>query len=248
MNHKTKGIVNLFTRECDEYLKKLFTLGRSLVNETETLIEETQGIRLLEQHIRDARAELDKAGESRVDLLARVKLSRDKLQELNARKATLECRAVEAMQKQVDESLLLEVAEEISRLETVIASEESVLHNFEHSRDAIEKAVAATSQRIAQFEHQLEVVKATEAMQRAQQVVTTSTVGASSSVATAADSLKRLQARQTERQARLEAAESLEKIANGCDLDEKLSQAGVGGVNKSNAQDVLARLKNQRNG
>lgn len=229
-------------------LKKLFTLGKSLVNDTETLIEETQGIRLLEQHIRDARAELDKAGESRVDLLARVKLSKDKLHDLNTRKATLESRAVEAMQKQVDESLLLEVAEEISRLETAVASEESVLRNIEQSRDAIEKAVAATSQRIAQFEHQLEVVKATEAMQRAQQAVTTSTIGASSSVATAADSLKRLQARQTERQARLEAAESLEKIASGYDLDEKLSQAGIGGVNKSNAQDVLARLKSQRNG
>ncbi|MBB3321984.1 MULTISPECIES: PspA/IM30 family protein [Atlantibacter] len=229
-------------------LKKLFTLGKSFVNDTESLIEETQGIRLLEQHIRDARAELDKAGESRVDLLARVKISKDKLKDLSSRKASLEARAVEAINKQVDESLLIEVAEEISRLESAIATEEGVLKNFEQSRDAIEKAVAATSQRIAQFEHQLEVVKATEAMQRAQQAVTTSTVGASSSVATAAESLQRLQARQTERQARLEAAESLEKVADGRDLDEKLAQAGIGGVNKSNAQDVLARLKNQRNG
>ncbi|WP_312973810.1 PspA/IM30 family protein [Atlantibacter sp.] len=229
-------------------LKKLFTLGKSFVNDTESLIEETQGIRLLEQHIRDARAELDKAGESRVDLLARVKISKDKLKDLSSRKASLEARAVEAINKQVDESLLIEVAEEISRLESAIATEEGVLKNFQQSRDAIEKAVAATSQRIAQFEHQLEVVKATEAMQRAQQAVTTSTVGASSSVATAAESLQRLQARQTERQARLEAAESLEKVADGRDLDEKLAQAGIGGVNKSNAQDVLARLKNQRNG
>jgi len=229
-------------------LKKLFTLGKSFVNDTESLIEETQGIRLLEQHIRDARAELDKAGESRVDLLARVKISKDKLKDLSSRKASLEARAVEAINKQVDESLLIEVAEEISRLESAIATEEGVLKNFQQSRDAIEKAVAATSQRIAQFEHQLEVVKATEAMQRAQQAVTTSTVGASSSVATAAESLQRLQARQTERQARLEAAESLEKVADGRDLDEKLAQAGMGGVNKSNAQDVLARLKNQRNG
>lgn len=229
-------------------LKKLFTLGKSFVNDTESLIEETQGIRLLEQHIRDARAELDKAGESRVDLLARVKISKDKLKDLSSRKASLEARAVEAINKQVDESLLIEVAEEISRLESAIATEEGVLKNFEQSRDAIEKAVAATSQRIAQFEHQLEVVKATEAMQRAQQAVTTSTVGASSSVATAAESLQCLQARQTERQARLEAAESLEKVADGRDLDEKLAQAGIGGVNKSNAQDVLARLKNQRNG
>ncbi|MBW9429863.1 PspA/IM30 family protein [Atlantibacter hermannii] len=228
-------------------LKKLFTLGKSLVNDTEVLIEETQGIRLLEQHIRDARAELDKAGEARVDLLARVKLSKDKLNELNTRKMTLESRAVDAMQKQVDESLLLEVAEEISRLEAVIASEEDVLQNLTHSREVVEQAVAATRQRIARFEQQLEVVKATEATQCAQQAVTTSAVGASSSMATAADSLKRIQTQQAERQARLEAAESIEKIASGRDLDEKLARAGVGGASTHSAQDVLARLRNQRN-
>jgi phage shock protein A len=100
-----------------------------------------------------------------------------------------------------------------------------VLTNLEISRDGVEKAVSATTQRIAQFEQQLEVVKATEAMQRAQQAVTTSTVGASSSVSTAAESLKRLQMRQAERQARLDAAAQLEKVADGRDLDEKLAEA-----------------------
>ncbi|EBA4673408.1 PspA/IM30 family protein, partial [Salmonella enterica] len=93
---------------------------------------------------------------------------------------------------------------------------------------------------------QLEVVKATEAMQRAQQAVTTSTVGAASNVSTAAESLKRLQTRQAERQARLDAAAQLEKVADGRDLDEKLAQAGIGATNKSNAQDVLARLQRQQ--
>lgn len=157
---------------------------------------------MLEQHIRDAKAELDKAGKSRVDLLARVKLSHDKLKDLRERKASLEARALEALSKNVNPSLINEVAEEIARLENLITAEEQVLSNLEVSRDGVEKAVTATAQRIAQFEQQMEVVKATEAMQRAQQAVTTSTVGASSSVSTAAESLKRLQTRQAERQAR----------------------------------------------
>ena len=123
--------------------------------------------------------------------------------------------------------------------------EKAVLY-VEVSRDGVEKAVTATAQRIAQFEQQMEVVKATEAMQRAQQAVTTSTVGASSSVSTAAESLKRLQTRQAERQARLDAAAQLEKVADGRDLDEKLAEAGIGGSNKSSAQDVLARLQRQQ--
>lgn len=199
-------------------LKSLFTLGKSFVAQAEEAIDEAQGVRMLEQHIRDAKAELDKAGKSRVDLLARVKLSHDKLNDLRERKASLETRALAAMSKNVDAALLNEVAEEIARLENAILAEEQVLTNLEASRDAVEKAVTATGQRIAQFEQQLEVVKATEAMQRAQQAVTTSTVGAASNVSTAAESLKRLQTRQAERQARLDAAAQLEKVADGRDL------------------------------
>ncbi|EGD4708950.1 PTS system ascorbate-specific transporter subunit IIC [Escherichia coli] len=155
-------------------LKSLFTLGKSFISQAEESIEETQGVRMLEQHIRDAKAELDKAGKSRVDLLARVKLSHDKLKDLRERKASLEARALEALSKNVNPSLINEVAEEIARLENLITAEEQVLSNLEVSRDGVEKAVTATAQRIAQFEQQMEVVKATEAMQRAQQAVTTS--------------------------------------------------------------------------
>ena len=135
---------------------------------------------------------------------------------------------------------------QLNDMRWVPIAEEQVLSNLEVSRDGVEKAVTATAQRIAQFEQQMEVVKATEAMQRAQQAVTTSTVGASSSVSTAAESLKRLQTRQAERQARLDAAAQLEKVADGRDLDEKLAEAGIGGSNKSSAQDVLARLQRQQ--
>ena len=47
-------------------LKSLFTLGKSFISQAEESIEETQGVRMLEQHIRDAKAELDKAGKSPV--------------------------------------------------------------------------------------------------------------------------------------------------------------------------------------
>ena len=80
-------------------------------------------------------------------------------------------------------------------------------------------------------------------MQRAQQAVTTSTIGATSNVTTAAESLKRLQTRQAERQARLDAAAQLEKVADGRELEEKLAQAGVGTTGTSSAQAVLERLK-----
>ncbi|MCP6669073.1 PspA/IM30 family protein, partial [Klebsiella pneumoniae] len=108
-------------------LKSLFTLGKSMVSQAGETIEEAQGVRILEQHIRDAKSALDKAGQSRVDLLARVKLSNDKLQDLRARKDTLEARALEALNKNVAADLINEVATEIARLENEIAVEERVL-------------------------------------------------------------------------------------------------------------------------
>lgn len=36
-------------------LKSLFTLGKSFISQAEESIEETQGVRMLEQHIRDAK-------------------------------------------------------------------------------------------------------------------------------------------------------------------------------------------------
>lgn len=120
-------------------LKSLFTLGKSFISQAEESIEETQGVRMLEQHIRDAKAELDKAGKSRVDLLARVKLSHDKLKDLRERKASLEARALEALSKNVNPSLINEVAEEIARLENLITAEEQVLSNLEVSQMAWKK-------------------------------------------------------------------------------------------------------------
>ncbi|MEH4248080.1 hypothetical protein POX54_07095, partial [Escherichia coli] len=45
-------------------LKSLFTLGKSFISQAEESIEETQGVRMLEQHIRDAKEGANKRGNS----------------------------------------------------------------------------------------------------------------------------------------------------------------------------------------
>ncbi len=68
-----------------------------------------------------------------------MKLSHDKLKDLRERKASLEARALEALSKNVNPSLINEVVEEIARLENLITAEEQVLSNLEVSRDGVEK-------------------------------------------------------------------------------------------------------------
>lgn len=225
------------------FLKKLFTLSKSVITQAEDAIEESQGIRILEQQIRDAKQEMGNAGESRVDLLARVKLSHDKISELQERKTVLEAKVLEAMQKNIKPELLNEVAGEIAKLENTISTEQKMLATFEASRNSVENSVTLITNRIAQFEQQLDLIKATEAMQQAQQTVTSTTTGAAGNIATAAESIERIQTRQTERQARLNAAEELNKQSDGRAVDEKLAEAGVGGPSQTSAEDVLARLQ-----
>ncbi|MGC6746214.1 PspA/IM30 family protein [Escherichia coli] len=76
-------------------------------------------------------------------------------------------------------------------------------------------------------------LKATEAMQRAQQAVTTSTVGASSSVSTAAESFKNAckRVRPNVRLARM-LPHSWRKSQTVATLTKKLAEAGIGGSNK----------------
>ena len=49
-------------------LKVYLRWGNRLSPRRKNPLKKPQGVRMLEQHIRDAKAELDKAGKSRVDL------------------------------------------------------------------------------------------------------------------------------------------------------------------------------------
>lgn len=71
-------------------LKSLFMLGKLFVVQVEEVIDEVQGVCMLEQYICDVKVELDKVGKFRVDLLVWVKLSYDKLNDLCECKVSFE--------------------------------------------------------------------------------------------------------------------------------------------------------------
>lgn len=224
-------------------LNKLFTFGRAVKSELEEEFTDAQAIRLLEQHIRDAKAALDDAGRSRIELAAKKKLSENNVAELKAEIAKYENFAIEALNKG-NESLAGEVADKIAELETQLTEAQAHLDNLNRDFVKIEGTIRKSKQQMADLERQLAQVKATEAVQKAQERINSSSVSANAKVANAADSLKRLKAKQAERQAQLDAAEELDNDANA--LDKKLKQAGIGGgTSSSNA--VLERLKQKQN-
>lgn len=224
-------------------LKKLFTFGRAVKSELEEEFTDAQAIRLLEQHIRDAKKAMEDAGRSRVDLAAKKKLSENRVAELKTEVAKYENFAMEALNKG-NEALAGEVADKIATLEPQLSEEQGHLDNLNRDFSKIEGTIRKSKQQMSDLERQLAQVKATEAVQKAQERINTSSVSANAKVANAADSLKRLKAKQAERQAKLDAADELEGESD--ELSQKLKAAGIGG-GSSSGNSVLERLKQKQN-
>ena len=94
------------------------------------------------------------------------------------------------------------------------------------------------------MKQQVDSVKATENVQRAQAAIAARHSGANSALRTAADSLERIKAKQLENSARIDAAAQLEQLDGDQDLKSKLASAGLI-EDRSNADAVLARFKNR---
>ena len=90
------------------------------------------------------------------------------------------------------------------------------------------------------LEQQVDQVKATQAVQKAQVAASTHFDGGNSKVKTALDSLERIKLKQAEKEAAIEAAAELAEIESGSDLDAKLRQANGGG--SSSSEDMLAKI------
>jgi phage shock protein A len=146
-----------------------------------------------------------------------------------------------------DETLANEVSEKIASIETELAGEEGLAKSFANSEAQLRRAVSQTEANLKRLKHQVDTVKATEKVQRAQAAVAARHSGTGSNMRSAVDSLERLKTKQAERSAKFEAASELASSTEEASLDAKLKAAGIVGGGAS-GNDVLARLKAKRAG
>ncbi|MOA33151.1 PspA/IM30 family protein [compost metagenome] len=91
----------------------------------------------------------------------------------------------------------------------------------------------------------MDTAKARESVQRAQVSASVASGSANGKLATAVDTLNRLQQRQAMRSAELDAQEEMAEAANGTDLDRKLREAGIV-ADPGSANAVLERLRQKQ--
>ena len=220
--------------------KKLITAVKGGVNDAAEAVVDSQALRILDQEIREAKEELKRSDHALTQIMAKRKLAEQKVTSLTGSVSEYENHAIAANEKG-DQTLALDCAQKVVELRGQLDTEQQYVDQFTQSEQALRKNIATAKNNLRRMEQQMDMVKATESVQKAQTAVSSRHMGANSKMKTAAESLSRIQERQKERQAQLESAAELAADESGDELEKRLQAAGISGSNSS-ADDELARI------
>ncbi len=222
-------------------ITKLLTAIRGSAREIGEAVVDTQSLRIFEQEIHDSKENLAEAKSGLTEIVAKKMAAERRLDSVKSEISENEGYAVEAL-GQDNESLALEVAEKIAKLEAKAESQAEELANYEKNVEILKSQIQEAEKIIAEHERELAMVKTRESVQQATKSVTQTVTNNDSAIGSARESLERIKQRQQSEQDRLEAGMELKKELEGDDLDGKLKASGII-KDKHSAESVLARLK-----
>jgi phage shock protein A len=219
--------------------RRLVTAVKGGATEAAQSVADSQAIRILEQEIREAKDELRKSDHARTQILAKCKLAQQKVDSLQASVEQYEAHARKAAG--TDRQLALDCAQKVGDLRAEQDGEQKYLDQFKQSEKQLAVNIKQAKSNLKRLEQQVDMVKATESVQKAQVAVSSRHLGANSKMKTATESLSRIQDKQNMRNAELQAAEELATEDSSDDLSKRLAEAGIEGGNAS-ADDELSRI------
>ena len=222
---------------------KMMTALRGGVNEAGEAIVDSQALRILDQEVRDASEELKQSKNALAEIMAREKLAAEKCATLKKQDEEHEGYAVKALDKG-DEALAHEVAQKIADLENQLSQETEASEGYAKSANDLRSAIVNTERNLKRLKQQVDTVKATENVQRAQAAVAERYSGSNSKMRTAMDSLERIKEKQALKSAQMNAASELSQETTDSSLQTKLEEAGIA-PSGSSADEILARIKSK---
>lgn len=219
--------------------KKLITAVKGGVTEAAESVVDSQALRILDQEIREAKEELRKSDHARTQILAKCKLAQQKVDSITSSISEYETHARKAADS--DKQLALDCAQKVVELRAELDAEQSYLDQFKASEQKLAANISQAKANLRRLEQQVDMVKATESVQKAQVAVSSRHTGANSKMKTATQSLDRIMEKQKLRGAELQAAEELAADESTDELEKRLAEAGIKG-GKSSADDELSRI------
>ena len=225
--------------------KTVITLWRGKQAEAIEALADANALTLLDQQIRDASADLDRA--RRALAVARAQDERElaRIAATRAKISDLEARAIAALDGG-REDLAGEAAEAIAGLEADLAAATAARESFSRETAKLRAMTGDAERRLAELERGRRAARAAEAVRRLRVRGDDNLGGGASALRDAEATLKRLRERQVEDEAADQAMAAIEG-AEGADLvAAKLESAGFGDATRPTGRSVLERLKQQR--
>jgi phage shock protein A len=225
--------------------KTLLTIVRGRQAEAVEAFADANALTLLDQQIRDAGADLDRARRALAIARAQDGAERQRIQGLRDKIADLEVRALAALDG-AREDLAAEAAEAIAGLETDLAAASAAQTSFTRECEKLKRMSVDAERRFAELERGRRAARAAEAIRRLRARGGQELGGGASALKDAEATLKRLRERQLEDEAATAAMEAMEQGAGADLVAEKLEAAGFGDATRPTAKSVLERLKQAR--
>lgn len=222
-------------------IEKMLTALRGGATEAGEAIVDSQALRILDQEIRDASQELNDAKASLVEIMAGQKLAEEKCSSISKQISEHETYAVKALDKN-DEALALEIAEKIADLSAQLEQENALRDGYLASAESLRDAIKQTERNLKQMKQQVDTVKATDSVQRAQAAVAERHSGSNSKMRTAMESLERIKEKQALKSAQMASARELAAENTDVSLQAKLEAAGIASGGRD-ANEILQELK-----
>ncbi len=149
---------------------KLVTLFRGTAHEAGEKVVDAKALTILDQEIRDAASQLEK---SKVDLARLMGQSKLADNEIAAREQKIAeyGRYIEGALAKGDEPLALQVAEKLAPVETEQSTARTSKTSLDQSIATLRSTIGKTEQRLKQMRAQVDQVKATDTVQRAQAAI-----------------------------------------------------------------------------
>lgn len=222
-------------------LKNLFSAIKGNISNAGEAIVDSQAMTILEQEIREAKEGISKATVSIRNLKAQAIKFDKKSAELDEDIAEYTKKAQGAL-AQGNEELAHKVAVKIAELTDEKTDVDAQAKELTAQTDRLYKVVKEREASIEKSKVELEKLKTYEQVQKTQVAVAAAMPTNDSGAKRVQRAMDRVKERQEEAENKMDANKWLSELEEGSDLDQELSEAGLG-KSTSSADDILAKLK-----
>lgn len=223
---------------------KLITALRGGLNEAGEALIDSQAMRILEQEIREAKDHLDEAKQNLAKIMAeQIGIERE-IKRLQARIHEYEGYTIQALERN-DSELANEIASKIAVLEDELAAQQLIYDGYQSNVQELRTAVRQTEHNISAINREINIVKATESVHKANRQTNSQFRQQDSALHSAKASLEKIRRRQQQRNDEMKAAMIIQQQNSDEELHVKLRNAGILKQESSAAQ-VLQRIQTLR--